>query len=284
MAKRCALMIAILLVLPGVLWGGDSKPSASVTLERRIGYRNGDVVTARIAVKNLPKGFVFDGKALPQPGTKLNDYVEFAGWEREGDITVLRAQLFRLADRVALIAVPFPKMTFRTGDKRIKVDVPQAQILFAPLSSDKLLRLLPSLKPDAIDSLREGGPFSLFVLGAIIAVFALFVFVCDVVEKRKSPRISPYVAALRELKKLRKRPEEAWVEQCFAIFHRALDRRFGRVVFSNDPDVRYLGELGIKILNLSDRRLYHQEEVDVDRETLMAMMREFFTKMIWEEG
>ncbi|MBI4119831.1 MAG: hypothetical protein HY456_03235, partial [Parcubacteria group bacterium] len=52
----------------------------------------------------------------------------------------------------------------------------------------------------------------------------------------------------------------------------------------NDPDVRYLGELGIKILNLSDRRLYHQEEVDVDRETLMAMMREFFTKMIWEEG
>lgn len=280
-----ALISALVFFLStSLVLAGDAKPKAILKLERTVGYRNGDVVIARVVVSDVPEGFVLDGKSFPGTGSRLNNYAEFAGWKVDGQEIILRAQIFRLVDGVWSMQVPFPKLVFKNKEEILSISLRPATILFGPLSSNKLIQFLPSLLPPAIDTAREHGPFSLMALGIIAAIFAVLIFICDLVEKRRSPALHPYIAALRKLKKLKQKPKEIWTDECFKIFHQALDARFGKTMFSHDPDVKYLTERGRGLMTLSDRRLYFGQKIDFSEETIMEATTEFFTKMLWEES
>lgn len=282
-----ALIYALVLFLsPNLVLAKDAKPKAVLKLERTVGYRNGDIVTAHVVMNGVPEGFVLDGKSFPGAGFKLNNYAEFAGWKKDGGEIILRAQIFRLVDGVWSMQIPFPKLVFKNKGKILEVSLQPATILIGPISSNKIIQFLPSLIPPAIDTVREDGPFMLMWLGIIAAIFSALVFVCGLIEKRKSPAVSPYIAALRELKKLKKKTlsEDEKINKAFEIFHRALERRFGRVIFSGDPDAKYFGQRGQALLKLSDEYLYHENKPEFSAEAIMEAMKEFFTKMLWEES
>ncbi len=286
MLKAMKVLWLILPIIHGFAWGAavpHNAPSAKVRLEQGIGYRTGDVITVRVKVEGLPKCSVLNFIFVPEKGAKLDKFFEFAGWNITGDDIVLKLQIFRLADTVSRVPLPLPKLQYGCDGKTFKVALPKTTILFGPISAKDILEILPSMAPPMIDSARENGPFAMMILGGVVAVFSLFILIFNAVERRKSPQVHPYVVALRKLKKLKKQPKEAWVDGCFKIFHEALDSRFGKVMFSGDPDVKYLTETGKGLFRLSDRRMYHDEKTEFSPDAVMAATKTFFTEMKWSE-
>jgi len=285
-SMKVLMFVFVLFLGPNLILAGDVKPKIALKLERTVGYKNGDVVIAHIVVSGVPDGFVLDGKSFPRIGSKLNSFAEFAGWRKDGQEIILRVQIFRLVDGVWSVRVPFPKLVFKKKGETFNVSLRSATILMGPLSSSKLIQFLPSLLPPVIDIAREDGPFALMWLGIVTAIFAVLIFVCGFVEKRKSSAAHPYVAALLALKKLKKKElsEEEKINKSFEIFQAALEKRFGRVIFSDDPDIKYFGQSGQALLKLSDEYLYHENKPELGAEMVIEAMTEFFTKMFWEES
>lgn len=284
--ESVGIFAAVLLIFLTLLFCSSvsAKTSAEVSLSRDFGYRIGDVVSARVKVNGIPEGYLLDAGALPQPMTKLNGDIEFAGWERDGDSLTFHFRIFRGVEKVTKIDLPFPNLVYVKGKKTITVTPPKTEVELSPLSYAGTLRFLPSVSPQLFDPWRKNGPLFWLGIAAVIGGLGLIILIGDILERRSAPRIHPYHWALKELRLLRKNPDDAWVERAFSIFHGALNRRFGKVVFAADCDELLLGEVGKELFRLSDRRLYHEEEPDLDREKLISMMEEFFTKLIWEES
>lgn len=284
MLKIVKVIALVSLLLCGVVIADSGPPKATVKLGKTFGYRNGDVISVRVAVSNLPPGYVFDEKSLPQKGARLNKSFEFYGSEILRNEIVLKLQIFRLADSVSEVALPLPKLVWKNGDKILKIVLPDAKILFGPISAANSLQILRSAAPPLIDSLRESGPFAMMLLGIIVAIFSLFIFIFNTVEKIHSPEIHPYILALAKLRKLKKQPKDTWTDGCFEIFHEALDMRFGKTMFSHDSDAKYLPEVSKRLLALSDTRLYRGEKSDLSDEAVMETTRDAILKMLWEES